>query len=409
MKRLCLILTIILVISCTGCGSFYEKTKVPFPTADNSSSSSAVEDIGYKQIATREITDFRTVVFTHPVGSVEFKVPSDWDILLGENGDYSVKRGGRVIGSVSKNSPELPYKTYEKKMLTINQSHYTYIYAIYQYGTGDEAKFYHYFSFNLKAENNTYRTVMMIDYAEINPDGAQQIVRSMVPSVDSNYKPLNIMNGSKKILLAGNMNITGSKMAQFLRDFLSEANPDYTVEIQNYHDGDSLKDWESSDQLKKVKDGEYCIVILTSFTDYADVDAFKEFYNACNSHSIAVSVMKTHIDSDRVMKPLTDKYLKAVNFIDMKTELEALITAGVLKSSLYSVYSNGKHNYEAAAGYVGAMMIYEEIFKQTPPKISSSASAGQFLSIAQNALGNYANHGNAGTVKVDSYRTYYPF
>ncbi len=415
-KRLLLcLLAVAVVIGGAGCGLSYEKSKAPFSDAllsqstPGNSDSSSSQSGNYKDIETRHVEVVKRIGFTHSVGTVEFSVAQDWSYELSENGDYTVKRDGKKIGYISSSNPPLPTKSYEKKIQTLGYYPHSANYAVYQYGTGKNATYHHFFSYNLLVENNTYRTVMMIDYAELSAENVSKFYRSFGPKVDTEFKPLNIMNGKEKILIVGNMNVTGSKMAQFLRDFIKVSGRSHTVEIQNYHGETSLKNWQSLDQLKKVKDGEYGAVILTGFTDYADVNGFGSFHSACRDASTAIGIMKTHFDSDRVTKPLLDDFKEFATVIDLEAELEQLVRIGVRGECLYRLGTNGVNSYEATAGYVGAMMIYSELFKEIPPRLSETSVDEQTLNNIRSYLGNYANHGNAGIMTMVDFVEHYPF
>lgn len=189
------------------------------------------------------------------------------------------------------------------------------------------------------------------------------------------------VNDSKTILILGNSFVGSSQIGAFLNDILTQRNTSMTCQaisrgyatVQTYTSDTAL--------MESIAAGEYCYVFQCGFYTYPDATALQKMVTACKESNTGLVIFPAHNEQTGVINIAT-----GVPILNWKNEINAIIDRGVAYEEFCM---NDAHQHSTPlAGYVGAALIYQAIFKDVPPVLSQAPLTTQEV---EQILGFYAN------------------
>jgi len=368
-------------------------------TGDNSSSATNGEE-DYKSIDCRKIADNEWTTIELVSNSnklyISLSVPSDWVI----SDDGLIYRNDIQIGTISSKSPGTANEVFEQHsknegtVLFKNSIEKFVLNGVNVYKRNFKAS-----EASVTGANNLHVTV---NYSELDNNATSKIFNSL-SYCGIDRKIPTIENNSKKFLILGNSFITSSLIDVFLSDMLITDGAKYVVETKTINNAE-VADFASDSQLiNSIGNGEYAYIFQCGFYNdlksWGSADAegpLKTIIDACNKSDTGLIVFPAHNESSPVINRALEKYTD-IYCINWKNEINNLINSGIGESSPTSLTEadfcqndNYKHS-TPLAGYVGAHMIYRNIFGKVPPALSATAPLS--MSVINSKLNNYSTTG----------------
>ena len=250
-----------------------------------------------------------------------------------------------------------------------------------------------------------FNLFLSIDYAQLDSGASQKLYNSIAYiGIERTLPEMN--KASKTFLILGTNYISPShsKIDSILANMLASRGDGYSLDT-NYMNNANLSDIVNNNELlPKIQEGKYAYVFLCGFHEYSNIADIEKDLNtiiiACKEKNTGLILFPTFEESSAVITPIFKKY-ENLYCIDLKTEIENLINSGVgdnsptkLKRENF-VTSDGYST--PLAGYVGAHMIYRNVFGSIPPALTSDITD-------LTPLGDYPLTGvNPGQQKVTKY------
>ena len=125
---------------------------------------------------------------------------------------------------------------------------------------------------------------------------------------------------------------------------------------------------------EQIKNGDYSYVFVGSFYTEESIPAIKILLDIASMSNTKLIVFPAHNESDYVFNTAMDEN-EGLVLLNWKGEIDSLIDGGVDKWT-FCVNDTYQHS-TVYAGYVGAHMIYRNLFAQIPPKLSTLAPLTQ--------------------------------
>ncbi len=327
----------------------------------------------YKKFSCRESGDikWKQVRFTnsHNV-TLQFEIPNDWQLT--KNGsEYTVSRGGTNIGTISTEKTQSPKGFYEYKSDYNENNLILKSYQVNWYHEDKKDTVNRFFEFNTDQPTNNLRLCLNINYTELDDTAAQKLTGTAltVPKAEEvNFPKLSQSNGSRKILLLGNSFINSSRINLFLNDMLKGT--DYKLITVARGHAEVHKYAEDTLICDQIKQGEYAYVFMCGYYDAENIDATKTFLDLCAQSDTKYIIFPAHNEGNDTISATIAKY-GDIPVLSWKNELDSLISGGMDRYSL--CYNDGGYEHSNLyAGYVGAHMIYRNLFEKIPPKLSAA-------------------------------------
>lgn len=360
-----------------------DKTTSAKPTRGNKTTAktddnddTVAEDAPYASLPNRNVAnnEWRYVEFAQDAnGNALFMpIPSDWSVTANGNG-FTFSSGGKTVGTASYSMSTPSPNTYLGQELNMNggmgsrvlykkdATHYTWV-----------------FSLKAKSINTLY---FSIDYTQLSLANVDFILdSSRVYTLNSTLTPAAITSSNGKILLAGDESV--AEIAAPLSAMLTAGGKNKYTVLDATVAGGSATEYAKTAWIQRISDGEFGVVILGGFKT-TETGAVGKIRDACKSGGAKLVFLLGQADTESVVKDLRKTYA-AVSYLNWKDEFEALVSNGTNKADLYS--STGVST--ALGGYVGAHMIYRSVFGEVPPTVSETATA-------KAKLGHYVQTGHA--------------
>ena len=178
--------------------------------------------------------------------------------------------------------------------------------------------------------------------------------------------PIPPENEAKKILILGNSFIHSSQIGDFLNDMLEQAGSEYSaVAISRGYASVSTYSYDR-ELIAEISAGEYCYVFQCGFYSPGEQQEFETMKLACAHSNTGIVAFPAHNED-----PGTISSIDKAECLNWKEEIDALISAGVPYDEM-CIDDMHKHS-TPLAGYVGAHMIYRNLFHKIPPELSGGA------------------------------------
>lgn len=355
------------------------------PAAPSEPEKKAPDYKSYSCRSESEIT-WQALRFKNASTEVEIQLdfPSDWTLQNAGSGNYSITRGGKNIGSVSTSKPASPEgsfdadNSYDKEKQVVRFSSVSWVIE------DGQDKVYRTYEFI--SDLGSYTLYINVDYTELSDGASQKLINGVltVPKViGAPFVPLSSTNGSKKILILGNSFIGTSKIGDFLADMLTGSG--YSVEAVSRGHATVTTYTSDAQMMQAIRQGNYCYVFQCGFYGASEnIEALKTVKTACEASKTKLVIFPAHNEPQGNATNATLAYPDLI-FLDWKTELDDLIDMGIPKDDLRMNDSYGHST--PIAGYVGAHMIYRNLFEKLPPELTSKSPVS--MTIIKDILGDY--------------------
>lgn len=192
-------------------------------------------------------------------------------------------------------------------------------------------------------------------------------------------------NDSKKILILGNSFVNSSQIGDFLNNMLEQVDSEYSaVAISQGYATVSTYSYDA-ELMAEISAGEYCYVFQCGFYSMAEPSEFERIKQACADSSTGIIAFPAHNENADVIGNI-DK----TECLSWKEEIDALISGGVRYDDMCM---NDMHQHSTPlAGYVGAHLIYRNLFDKIPPELGDGAPLTK-TEVAEK-LGDYVQTGD---------------
>ncbi len=356
---------------------------------------SATNDTDYTELECRKVSanNWQIIKIQNSKTNMglQFAVPNDWSIHTANSSTLNILRGKKVIGTITTKKLDPPKESYQSCSES-NLSTET-LMRIDLKPSGNKNFYYRFYEFVGTRKSESISLKMQIDYTELDEDAAYKIMKSVtcppkyfpLPSLDST-------NGSKEILIIGNSFINTSKIGSFLTDMLNTRNSEYYIDAVSIGMATVSTFANSSDICNDISQGRYCYVFMCGFYSSDAVRDFHTIKDACKKSNTKLVIFPAHNENRAAIDAAVSEHEEAY-FLDWKAEVDALIDTGI---NYYDFCVNDSHKHSTPlAGYVGAHMIFRELFGTPVPTVTDSAPLdAEYLNLK---LGNYIS--NNGKIK----------
>lgn len=300
---------------------------------------------------------------------LRFLLPEDWSLEPLSDGSYELWRAGEPIGWVT-GEPLEETKRYMETVEVTWQDDRT-IFADISVAWNDRANLkevYRDIKIHGEEGGEAFALNIHVLYGELDDAAEETIfagIQKTKEKTDLPIEPIAGGNASKKILILGDEAIASSRIADFLQDLL--AGSGYTAEMAAMEEAGIKNVSFDTDLCQRLANGEYCYLFLAGLYDDVDISTLATTLALCNRSETKVALFPA-LGENRLAIDAAKKVYEDVRFLDWKAELEELIGRGVAESQFQT--ENTKSTL--LAGYVGAHMIYRNLFRETPPALQNA-------------------------------------
>lgn len=332
---------------------------------------------------------WKTVNFTITDNNLTFtfNVPSDWEFKNSTGHTYNIIRGGQTIGQVSTSKFASPKETLDKTTKTLSNKNATLSKQISLHSISGKKEYYHSYAFQNGSLTNDYFLYLRVKYVELDSAAATTLYNSGVsldPFVNYEFPSISSTNGSKKVLILGNSFVNSSRISSFLDSMFAKKG--YVAAPVGISMASVSTFVNETEILGYIRNGDFSYVFQCGYFNGSSVlEALEVIKSACDASNTKLVVFPAHNEHTAAIELAKSRYTDAI-FLDWKGEIDSLINKGVPYEE-FCENDDVKHS-KALAGYVGAHMIYRNMFGELPPDIS-----GCTLTQAQvdALLGNYSD------------------
>lgn len=354
------------------------------PNTNSSSPSSVSEKLpDYSSIACRKIgnTEWQSVriKIAEIKRVIQIDIPTDWT-LKKSNGSITISRKGKKIGLITTKEFSEPIDYFKPNGVSHDIRE---INVDWQINLLNDSgyKFYHYMEIISGWDNVTSPVRIQINYEELDAKSIEVLANSIltIPAdkLELSYKT------SNKILILGNSFIYTSQIGSFLSDFIDTAKKDYIVDAISIGNASVTTFSQNQSILEDISNGEYAYVFQCGFYSTNDLSDFTIIKTACDISNTPIFILPAHNEHSGTLLTVKNK-LCTIPILNWKAEVDKLILAGV---NYYDFcIDDGPQHSKPLAGYVGAYTIFFNLFKETPPSLSSYAPLS--MSYVNSMLGN---------------------
>ncbi len=313
--------------------------------------------------------------------ALRLKMPTEWE-FEGEDSAYVIKDGEATVGSVVlgtiANHADVMTEAKREVMGGVTVTTYTGVYK----KDGEKTAWYR-MVYEYTDDEGEIRTATFEIKSDEMDSVAFKWLSSPTPLPIKDYHKLpslslNAGNGKKSIAILGNSFVYNqySGIRPILNDMLSEGNKtcDLTVKGIGYASVSAYATNTDSDYrtyIDNIKNSNYGIVFMCGIYSEADVTALETIYDACQSSNTQLVIFPAHNENETHIASAIEKYPQ-LTCLNWKSRINAYIDTGLDKSD-FCVDDAHSHS-NALAGYIGAQMIYQSLFGEAPPELSSNCS-----------------------------------
>lgn len=342
---------------------------------NNSSSDSNADKALYKDIICRSIPEngWKTVELVSKVDNscITISIPKSWEIK-----DGKILDNDTLIGEITTKAPDKSEKSYE--IYSSNTGITVFRRSIEEYLNQGKTEYKRLFKVSKFTETvGSNILYILVDYDRLDNTAAAKIISSFDYLGSDRVMP-EIKNDSKVFLILGNDFLNTSKIAEFLSDMLITDGSNFTVEIRIK---DTIFDFASDKNLiAEIENGNFAYIFQCGFYNTSEqaitvTKALKTIIDASYKSNTAVVALPAHnepnVEINNVLSAFSELYC-----INWKEEINSLIESGISYTTLTETdfCQNDKNKHSTPlAGYVGAHMIYRNIFGKIPPTLTNSA------------------------------------
>ncbi len=316
-----------------------------------------------------------------------FNVPSDWEFKDSTGHTYNIIRGGQTIGQVSTSKFASPKETLDKTTKTLSNKNATLSKQISLHSISGKKEYYYSYAFENGSLTNDYGLYLRVKYVELDSAAATTIYdsgASLDPFVNYEFPSISSTNGAKKVLILGNSFVNSSRISSFLDSMFSKKG--YTAAPVGISMASVATFVNETEILGHIRNGDFSYVFQCGYFNSASIlESLEVIKSACDASNTKLVVFPAHNEHTLAIEIAKSRYPDAI-FLDWKGEIDGLIKKGVPDEE-FCENDDVRHS-KALAGYVGAHMIYRNMFGELPPDIS-----GCTLTQAQvdALLGNYSD------------------
>lgn len=167
-------------------------------------------------------------------------------------------------------------------------------------------------------------------------------------------------NGSRSILILGNSFVGTSQIGAFLVNMLEQADRDYDVSAVSQGFATVATYSNNAELLGEIRDGKYCYVFQCGFYSPGELQEFETVKEACAESHTGIAAFPAHNED-----PGAVSGLDSAACLNWQAEINGLIASGVPYDAM--CINDAYHHSTPLAGYVGAHMIYRNLFGEIPP------------------------------------------
>lgn len=302
---------------------------------------------------------------------ISLNVPQNWEIKEGK-----IFASSKEIGQIKTAPGEKSIKSYETNSVNVGTT--VFKSSIEEYSTNGKQTFKRLFKvsdFTETVGKNLF--YITIDYSALDRNATAKMLSS-IKYLGIDRKIPQIENDSMVILILGNNNTENSKIAEFLSDMLITDGSKYLVETRNKS---SIASFASDTELiKEIENGTFSYILQCGFyteteKTITNAEAVKIMLEACKKSKTGYVALPSYNEHNVEINNILSAYPTLYCF-NWKDEIASLIDSGLshtkLKESDFCSSDESKTS-TPLAGYVGAHMVYRNIFAKIPPQISESA------------------------------------
>lgn len=340
----------------------------------------------YLNMTCAAIKNWQVVQFENAESSkLKFPIPAEWKVAKENATTYNLERDGTVIGTISTKDLSPADKEFEYLYHNDSETEVTGFSQINQYGD----QFYRVFQLANEMDSDPFILNLKIHYSALDQSAVANLLESTVAipmNMTTSFPNMNATNSSKIILIVGNSFVNTSKIGATLQDMLTTGKTGYKVKAISRGMAE-VEDFANDTQLcDQIRSGRFCYVFQCGFYGGEEnVIAFETIVDACKASNTKLVIFPAHNESASIINSAKRAYSGPI-FLDWKGEITQLIDNGINKWDL-CIDDSYKHS-TPLAGYVGAHMIYRNLFRQTPPTLTQNA--GVSMDEVRNILGDYA-------------------
>ncbi len=317
---------------------------------------------------------------------LRFSLPLDWELKPMDDGSYEIWRGQSQIGWISP-KPMKETISYMKRVevtfqgdpnlladVSVSWNHRANLKEVYR-------------DINIYGKNNgaDFTLNLRVLYGELDHDAEEVIfagIHKTKEKVDLPIQSLEESNGAKKILIVGDEAMAASRIADFLGDLL--AGSGYTAELVPLGEAGIKNVTFQGELVQKLLSKDYAYFFLAGLYDDVDISSLSNVLTLCTRSQTKAALFPSYGENRQAIDAAKTVY-EGERILDWKAELEELVARGIPESAFRQ--ENG--NSTLLAGYVGAHMIYRNLFQAAPPALRNAPLSMEEITAT---LGDYSKN-----------------
>ncbi len=379
---------------------------------NNPNSDGDANDAEYKKIKCKAVSNWKKaeLVVNSNKFYVSLNIPSDWEI----NTSGSILIEGQPIGTVKTKSPESSKESF-KDGNDRSEGNVIIKRTVEKYTDNGKNRYERHFKISQAFDSGLINLYITVNYNHLDDSASEKLYESISYLGTERTMP-EMKNSSKKIIVLGNSFLSNSysRIGLFLNDMLASDGQGFEAEVMSVGMANVSTFAQNAELISRIEKGEFVYVFQCGF--YSNEDSFgtalndgplKTIIDACEKSNTGLILFPAHNEPSAVINNALSKY-QNLYCINWKNEIDSLINSGIgdnaptnLSRSDFCLDDNYSHS-TPLAGYVGAHMIYRNIFGKAPFDLTSNAPLA--MTEINSKLINYPKTGIVpGTVKAVKY------
>lgn len=347
-----------------------QQTTQPTQTEQTQPQEETVPD--YKNIQCKSIAGWQSIRITNDADDgVQLELPSNW--VITKNGDQcTISIDSNQIGTISRTRLDAPKEKFDNKSIYDQQQELVRFYQTSWCKQDGQNKMYRDFQFVCEQTYPKVTIYLRVDYEQLDDSACNKIyyeATTVTAFVNTEFVPISNCNGSKNILILGNSFVGTSKVGEFLKDMVKTEGCSVNAVSRGHA---KISDYVSDSNIcNAIRSGQYCYVFISGFYGNPEnVEHFGTLLNICKASNTQLVLFPFHNDSEGYVDEAKVKYTDAI-FLDWQGEINKLISSGkVTRRDM--CYDDEYGHSTLLAGYVGAHMIYRNMFGKLPPELTNA-------------------------------------
>ena len=331
----------------------------------------------YKNITCRNIMNYQGLYFGENGKNDVLRVslPKEWSIESVNGSAYRITREQTEIGEVEYRK----YEQAEEKDCLLHKNEKSATIAVDSCVVHNDSRLSGYerrFVITDKSAAGSRALVISVDYAEMDEFSSIKLMATAETSVvntDAGLGKLALTGAAenKGILVLGNSFVNSSEIGRILKGMCANGGKTNTVRAISRGYATVSKTYSQDESiLAEIKAGQWGIVFMCGFYSSADAPALQVILDACKASGTKLVIFPAHNEKSDVIKSAVSKYGNDVGYLDWKGEIDRFLSTGMAGTKMY--YEDAHLHSTPLAGFVGAHMIYRQVFGELPPEISTS-------------------------------------